>query len=69
MEGERGEFTEHYRDIVMTGEILSTLKLVEAVADDFGLSPGTCGKGGQGVPVSDGGPHIRIKEILIGGTA
>jgi TldD protein len=33
----------------------------------FGSSGGTCGKGGQGMPVSMGSPHIRIKNVMIGG--
>ena len=39
---------------------------VECVGDDFGVSPGICGKNGQDAPVSDGGPHIRVKNVAIG---
>ena len=54
------------RDVTITGTILQTLLDVEAVGNDFGTSPGICGKGGQEVPVSDGGPHIRVKGVVIG---
>lgn len=64
---EKGEKKEHYRDITLTGHILKTLGLVDEVSNDWGGSPGTCGKQGQGVPVSDGGPHIRIARMQIGG--
>jgi TldD protein len=39
------------------------------VGSDLGFSIGTCGKDGQGVPVSDAQPTIAIKELIIGGTS
>ena len=49
------------------GEIL---KKIDMVGNDFGFYDGwgTCGKAGQGVPVGDGMPTIRIAEITLGGT-
>ncbi|NYZ73995.1 TldD/PmbA family protein [Candidatus Micrarchaeota archaeon] len=61
--GEKGKVM---RDVTITGNILQTLLDVECVGDDFGTSPGMCGKFGQEVPVSDGGPHIRVKNVAIG---
>lgn len=61
--GEKGDLL---RDVSLSGNILETLKFVELVGNDFGTSPGICGKYGQGVPVSDGGPHIRISNMKIG---
>lgn len=61
-----GELGKLYRDTAISGNILETLMNVEAVGKDFGTSPGFCGKSGQSVPVSDGGPHIRVKNVKIG---
>jgi TldD protein len=47
----------------MTLEILNN---IDALGKDFTLAdPGFCGKG-QLVPVGDGGPHVRIKEAIVG---
>ncbi|MDI6916237.1 MAG: TldD/PmbA family protein [Thermoplasmatales archaeon] len=64
---EKGEITKPLKDLSLSGLTLETLKNIDAVGNDtrFG-EPGFCGKG-QLVPVGDGGPHIRIKEVLIGG--
>jgi TldD protein len=61
--GEKGKLM---RDVTITGNILQTLLGVECVGNDFGTSPGVCGKFAQSVPVSDGGPHIRVKNVAIG---
>lgn len=54
------------RDVAISGNILETMANVTAVGNDFGTSPGICGKFGQSVPVSDGGPHIQVKGVAIG---
>jgi TldD protein len=41
---------------------------VDAVGKDFELWPGRGGKG-QTVFVCDGGPHIRVKDVIVGGSA
>ncbi|MFH0737501.1 MAG: TldD/PmbA family protein [Candidatus Micrarchaeota archaeon] len=61
-----GELGRLMRDATLTGNILETLLDVECVGNDFGTSPGVCGKSAQQVPVSDGGPHIRVKNVVIG---
>lgn len=43
------------------------LKNIDMVGDDLGFGIGTCGKDGQGVPVSDAQPTLRIPSIVVGG--
>ncbi|WP_374759691.1 TldD/PmbA family protein [Methanococcus voltae] len=61
---ENGELTTSLKDAGLSGEIMSILHDVNAVTDDFYLSKGYCGKGGQSVPVGDGGGCIRTKTTL-----
>lgn len=61
-----GEKAALVRDTTISGNILQTMLDVECVGRDFGGSPGMCGKGGQSVPVSDGGPHIRVRNVALG---
>ncbi len=63
-----GEVGEPIRDASISGNTLETLLKVDAVGKDFELGAGRCGKG-QTVFVCDGGPHIRIKEVTVGGSA
>jgi TldD protein len=61
-----GEKRKLMRDVTITGNILKTMQDVECVGKDFGTSPGICGKFSQEVPVSDGGPHVRVKDVAVG---
>jgi TldD protein len=64
---ENGEVTRPLRNLALSGGILRTLREVEAVGKDRQVAdPGYCGKG-QTVPVGDGGPHIRIRSVAVGG--
>ena len=46
------------------------LQDIDLLGNDFAMgTPGTCGKDGQGVPVGDGQPTLRVKALTIGGTA
>ena len=46
------------------------LKDIDLLGNDFAMgNPGMCGKDGQGVPVGDGQPTLRVKAMTIGGTA
>ena len=64
---ENGEIKTPLRDVSLSGNILETLKNIDAIGNDFKLSVGFCGKGGQTAPVGDGGPHTRIQNALVGG--
>ena len=58
------------RDIVLTGNVFQTLANIEAVGNDFAMQGGLggCGKGDQSpLRVSDGGPSVRIKNVVVGG--
>ena len=64
---ERGEISKPVRDVSLSGSTLDTLRNIDALGDDFRFgSPGFCGKG-QYVPVCDGGPHVRIRDAVVGG--
>ena len=63
-----GEITSPVRDASISGNTLETLHQVDAVGKDFLIDPGRCGKG-QTAFVCDGGPHIRVKEVVVGGSA
>lgn len=64
-----GKIEEMVRDAVLQGNLFQTLKNIEAIGDDFRWSNGAgrCGKGGQAAPVGMGSPHVRIKDVMIGG--
>ena len=64
-----GELAEQVRDVTCTGNVFETLGNVDRIGSDFAwdVSSGDCGKGVEGLPVCDGGPHIRIQDVLIGG--
>ena len=62
-----GEIATPLRDVSLSGNILETLKNIDAIGNDFKLSVGFCGKDGQTAPVGDGGPHTRIMNALVGG--
>jgi len=54
-----------FAPIGITGYVPDILQSVSAVGDDFKLSGGTCGKGHkEWVPVSSGGPHLKLKARL-----
>jgi TldD protein len=63
-----GEVGEPVRDASISGSTMETLFKVDAVGKDFELWPGRCGKG-QTAFICDGGPHIRVKEVIVGGSA
>jgi len=67
---ENGELTEPLREGNLIGNGPEVLAAIDAVGNDFAMGPpGTCGKDGQGVPVGDGVPTLRVGALTIGGTA
>jgi len=66
----KGRVAERVRDVVLTGNVFETLENIDAVGSDLLLYGGLggCGKGNQSpLRVSDGGPHVRIRDVLVGG--
>lgn len=63
-----GQLAEPVSDVTLSGNVFQTLKDIEAIGDDSVYRNGGCGKGGQSpLPVSVGGPHVRIKNVVVGG--
>jgi TldD protein len=66
---EDGVITEPLRDANLIGNGPEILTRIDAVATDFSMTPGTCGKDGQSVPVGCGQATMRLTGVTIGGTA
>jgi TldD protein len=64
---ENGKVGEPVRGATLTGNGPEVLKKIDRVGKDLGYAIGTCGKDGQGAPVSDAQPTVRIPEITVGG--
>ena len=64
-----GKITEMVRDIVLTGNLFTTLKNIDMIGDNIDMRKrGGCGKDGQILISSgNGSPFIRIKSMAIGG--
>lgn len=63
-----GQLAEPVSDVTLSGNVFQTLKDIEAIGNDTVYRNGGCGKAGQSpLPVSVGGPHVRIKNVVIGG--
>jgi len=70
MEGymiENGEITYPIRGATLIGNGPKALQDIDAVGNDLGWAIGTCGKDGQGVPVTDAQPTVRIRRLTLGG--
>jgi TldD protein len=66
---ENGEITHPIRSANLIGNGPEVLRAIDAVGNDFSTWTGTCGKDGQGVPVSSGQPTLRVAAMTVGGTA
>ncbi len=64
---EKGLIGEPVRGATLIGNGPDILTSIDMVGNDIGFAIGTCGKDGQGVPVSDAMPTVRIPEMVVGG--
>ncbi len=64
---ENGRVGDPVRGATLTGNGPQVLVSIDRVGSDLGFSIGTCGKDGQGSPVSDAQPTLRIPELTVGG--
>lgn len=64
-----GQIGDPIRGATLTGNGPKVLASIDRVGNDLGFGIGTCGKDGQGVPISDAQPTLRIPEIVVGGTS
>ena len=66
---EDGKLTRPIKDVNIIGNGPAALEAVDMVGNDLVLDEGgwTCGKDGQGVPVSQGQPTVRVKALTVGG--
>lgn len=65
-----GQIAEMVKDVILAGNLFTTLQNIDAIGDDFcwAQTAGGCGKGAQHpLPVAMGAPHIRIQNVVIGG--
>lgn len=63
-----GRIAHAVRGATLTGNGPEVLRTIDMVGADLGFTIGTCGKEGQGAPVSDAQPTLRIPAIVVGGT-
>jgi TldD protein len=66
---ENGEVTAPVRGATLVGNGIEALRAIDGIAADLEIATGYCGKGGQTVPAGVGQPHVRIRELTVGGTA
>ncbi|MBN2245363.1 MAG: TldD/PmbA family protein [Candidatus Aminicenantes bacterium] len=66
---EEGRKTAPVKQASLIGSNIDILNKIEMVGSDldFGLQTGICGKEGQGIPVNDGCPTLKISAMTVGG--
>ena len=65
-----GKLAELVKDVTLAGNLFQSLQAIDGLAGDFqwNQTGGGCGKGGQfPLPVTEGAPHVRFGELLVGG--
>jgi TldD protein len=65
---ENGQVGQAVRGANLVGDGPSVIAAMDAIGSDFGVREGICGKEGQGVPVGNGAPTLRIARMTVGGT-
>jgi TldD protein len=68
---ENGKITSPVKGATLIGNGPDILTKVTAIGNDMALDDGvgTCGKGGQSVPVGVGQPTMLVSALTVGGTA
>ncbi len=66
---EDGKLTQPIKDINIIGNGPKALADITMVGNNLKIDPGawTCGKDGQGMPVSQGLPSVLVKKLTVGG--
>jgi TldD protein len=65
---ENGQVTAPVRGATLVGNGLEVLAAIDGIAADLDIATGYCGKAGQTVPAGVGQPHVRIRQLTVGGT-
>ena len=67
---EDGKVTSPIKGATLIGSGPDIMGKITAIGNDMALDPGigTCGKGGQSVPVGVGQPSLLISAMTVGGT-
>ena len=66
---EDGKLTQPIKDVNVIGNGPDALSKMDMIGNDMLIDEGgwTCGKDGQGVPVSQGMPTVRVSSLTVGG--
>ena len=66
---EKGEIVAPVKNATLIGHGPTALQKVSMIGDDFAMDDGvgTCGKGGQSVPVGVGQPTVKVDALTVGG--
>jgi TldD protein len=62
-----GKLSKPLRGATLVGQGPKLMSEIDMVGWDLGYSTGTCGKDGQGAPVADAQPTLRIPSVVVGG--
>ena len=65
---EGGRVTSPVRGATLVGNGIEALGAIDGIANDLDIATGYCGKAGQSVAAGVGQPHVRLRELTVGGT-